>query len=155
MTNLLIEFLASFLIWLVFASLLVLWLIDGRIKKEQVLHAVFAFALAWAIAEVIKRLFPTERPFVLNGGDFLTFTKETSGAFPSGHSSAAFALATTIWLHDRKVGWLYMILALVIGAARVLANVHYPQDILGGALLGIIVAFVIERLHLFAFLTRK
>ncbi len=149
MNNLIIEFLASFLIWLLVAGLLVLWVIDGRIKKEQALHALAAFILAWVIADIIKRFFPTVRPFVINGSQSLVLFPETNGAFPSGHTSAAFGLAMTVWLHDRRVGLIFIALALVIGAARVLANVHYPVDILGGATVGIIVALAVEKLHLF------
>lgn len=148
MSNLVIEFLASFLIWLMFLGLLILWAIDGKIKKEQVLHALVASLFAWTLAEIIKRLIPTTRPFMVNGEMPLTLTVNNDGSFPSGHTSAAFALATTIWLHDRKVGWAYIIAALIVGAARVLANVHYPVDILAGAILGFVTAFGVERLHL-------
>lgn len=154
MTDGIITFLASFLIWFMFAGLILLWVIDGRIKREEALHALFSFFLAWAAAEIIKRAVPTERPFQINGFTPLTTTKPTDGAFPSGHTAAAFALSTTIWLHDKKVGWVYMILGLVVGAARILANVHYPVDILGGALVGILTAFLVEKVHLFALLAR-
>ena len=145
--NLIITFLASFLIWLMFAGLVVLWAIDGKIKKEQVIHALIASFLAWMIAQIIKRLLPYPRPFLINGKPPLTITSETDGSFPSAHAALAFGLATTIWLHDRKVGWLYLILACVIGIARVLANVHFPVDILGGDLVGIITSFAVEKIH--------
>ena len=154
MQSIIIEFLASFLIWLMFLGLLILWFIDGRIKKEQVLHALVASLVAWTLAEIIKRLIPTARPFIVNGEMPLTLTVQSDGSFPSGHTAAAFALATTIWLHDRKVGWAYIIAALIVGAARVLANVHYPVDILAGAILGILTAFSVEKVHLFSLLKK-
>jgi undecaprenyl-diphosphatase len=58
-------------------------------------------------------------------------------------------------MHDRKIGWFYLVGALVIGVARVLANVHYPIDILGGALIGTLVAVVVERAHLFQFFQKR
>lgn len=150
-----IEFLASFLVWFLFAGLLILWAIDGKIRKETVLHALVASLVAWVIAQVIKKIIPIARPFAVNGGEILTLTLPSDNAFPSGHAALAFALATTIWLHDRKIGWLYLILAAVVGAARVLANVHYPVDILGGSMVGILTSFAVERLHVYQFLTRK
>ena len=45
-TSIAITFAASFLIWLMFAGLLVLWIIDGKIKKEEALHALFASLIA-------------------------------------------------------------------------------------------------------------
>lgn len=156
--DIVITFFASFLIWLLFVGLLVLWLIDGRIKKEEVLHALLASLIAWVLAEVIKRFFPTLRPFQANGHQILTLTTPMDGSFPSGHSAASFALALTIWLHDRKTGWIFLIAALTIGIARVIGNVHYPVDILGGALVGVLVALAVEKLHvykLFSFLLKK
>lgn len=153
MINLVITFLASFLIWFMFAGLLVLWLIDGKIKREQVLHAILAVAFAWGIAQVVKALFPTVRPFELNDLTPLTLLPRKGGAFPSGHSAAAFALATTIWLHDKKVGLIYIISALTVGIARVLGNVHYPIDILGGAILGSATSFLAEKVHLKKFIS--
>jgi undecaprenyl-diphosphatase len=155
MMNLLITFLASFLIWLMFAGLLILWVIDGRIKREQVIHALLASFVAWIIAQTIKFLIPIPRPFLLNGKTPLTLTLDTDGTFPSAHAALAFGLSTTIWLHDRKIGWLYLISACIVGIARVLANVHYPIDVCGGALLGIFTSFVTEKVHMFKILKKR
>jgi undecaprenyl-diphosphatase len=145
--DLIVTFLASFFIYFLFAGLVILWFIDGKIKKEQVIHALLACLVAWTIATLIKHFFPTIRPFVLNGGDVDVILKPTDGAFPSEHTVIAFALAVTIFMHDRRVGWWFLVSALVIGVARVIANVHYPIDIVGGAFLGTIVAVIIEKIH--------
>lgn len=151
----LVTFFASVLIWILFAGLFVLWFIDGKIKKEQVLHALYASASAWLIAFLIKVLFPTIRPFVQNGQEVMTITVPGDAAFPSQHTTLAFALAVTIFMHDKKYGWLYLLSALLIGVARVVANVHYPADIFGGALLGTLTAVVIEKRHMFNFFSKK
>lgn len=145
--NFIITFLASFLIWFMFAGLLVLWVIDGKIKKEQVVHALIAAVSAWVIAQIIKEIFPTARPFELNNLTPLVLMPTNDSAFPSGHSALAFGMAVSLWLHDKKVGSLYVLSAFLIGLSRILANVHYPADILGGALLGSVVAIAIERVH--------
>lgn len=139
---------ASFLIWILFAGLFVLGFIDGKIKKEQVLHGLLAFVLAWVLAEILKDIFPTTRPFILNNETPQVLFPGNDGAFPSGHTASSFALALTIFRHDRKIGALYLALALLIGAARVLANVHYPVDILGGIILGALVSGLVAKVHL-------
>src|SRR3972149_4469485 len=103
----LITFLASILIWIIFAGLLVLWLVDGKIKKEQAIHAFLAAAFAWTIAELIKTLIPSIRPFKLNGFTPLTLTVPSDGAFPSSHTAAAFAAAITVFLHNKKLGLIF------------------------------------------------
>lgn len=154
MDDFVIEFFASFFIWFLYLGLVVLWFIDGKIKKEQVIHALVASMVAWIIAFLIKRYFPTVRPFITNGREIDVLMRPTDGAFPSEHTTLAFALAVTVYMHDRKVGWVFLISALAIGAARVLANVHYPIDILGGAFLGTLVAVVIEKIHFLQLINR-
>jgi len=154
MEDLIVMFFATFFIYFLFAGLIILWFIDGKIKKAQVIHAIFASLVALIIAILIKHFFPTPRPFIINGEDIDVFMRPDNAAFPSQHTIVAFAIAVTIFLHDRKVGWWFLISALVIGAARVIANVHYPVDIIGGAFLGTIVSVIVEKVH-FMDLVRK
>lgn len=148
MTGTAIEFFATFLIWILYAGLVVLWFIDGKIKKEQVIHALIAGGVAWTLTLAIKNIFPTLRPYMVNGLATGVLFTPTDGAFPSAHTAMAFSLAVTIFMHDGKIGWAYLIGALFIGVARVVANVHYPIDILGGALIGTSVALIIGKVHL-------
>jgi undecaprenyl-diphosphatase len=147
-TSIFVTFIASFLIWFMFGGLFILWVIDGRIKKEQVLHALLATLLAWVLAQMIKNLFPTPRPFEINGRLPFTLFVPSSSAFPSGHASAAFGLATSIWLHDKKLGVVFVVLAVLVGLGRVLSNVHYFLDIVGGLIIGISTAYTVQKLHL-------
>jgi undecaprenyl-diphosphatase len=155
MTDLVNVFTASFMIWILFAGLGVLWVIDGRIKKEQVIHALLACLIAWLIAVFIKNFFPTVRPFMVNGNEIKVIIPPTDGAFPSAHTVVAFAVAVTVFMHNKRVGWIFLVWAFVIGTARVIANVHYPIDIVGGAFLGTIVAVLVEKVHLFKLLTKR
>ena len=147
MSEALIRFLASFLIWLMFGGLLALWIFDGRVKKEQALHAFVVTLLAWVITQMLKSLLPTTRPFLLNGEPSLTLLAHNDGSFPSSHSAVAFSLATALWLHNKRLGFFYFLAAFLVGLGRVLANVHYLLDIVVGGLLGALVAVVINRLH--------
>ena len=147
MSEILITFFASFLIWFMFGGLFVLWVIDGKIKREQVIHALVAFSLAWIISDIIKKIFPTLRPFEVTGSIPLTIIARGDGSFPSGHTASSFALATTIFLHNRRVGIGFLVAAGIVGIGRILSNVHYPVDIAGGAIIGIIISLLIEKVH--------
>ena len=54
-----------------------------------------------------------------------------------------FALATAIYFYDRRFGWFLFVLGALVGIGRVAGGVHYPTDILGGAILGIIVGWLV------------
>ena len=149
-----ITFLASFLIWVMFAALLALWIVDGRIQKKQVVHAILATLVAFFVSQLIKELFPTIRPFILYGLSPQTITARGDAAFPSGHTAVAFGLATSIWPHHKKAGTIFAISAALVGIGRVLGNVHYLWDILGGAFVGVVVALIIDRLEVFEAISR-
>lgn len=70
--------------------------------------------------------------------DIMAYENERYQSFPSGHTSNAFALATTVTLNTRK--WQLAIPSYVwaatVGYSRLHLGVHYPSDVLCGALLG-------------------
>jgi undecaprenyl-diphosphatase len=69
-----------------------------------------------------------------------------SGAFPSGHASAAFACATVLaWASPRLTAPAF-VLAAAIAVSRVYVGVHWPLDVLGGAALGVVVATALLKL---------
>jgi undecaprenyl-diphosphatase len=150
-----ITFLASIFIWLMFFGLIVLWFVDGKIKKATVIHAIFSCLLAYSITELIKTFFPTVRPFQFDGGFPLTLTIPSDSAFPSSHTAVGFALAITILRHDKKIGILYLIMAGIVGIARIMAYVHYPVDIIAGAAIGIIMSELTSGKHFVRLLNRN
>ncbi len=149
MSHWLITFLASFLVWFMIASLFFLGYRDGKLKRELALHALLAGFIAWSTAQLIKRFYHTPRPFEINGHTPLTLFANPDGSFPSGHTALAFALATSVLLHHRHLGLIFITAALLVGTGRVLSNVHYPIDILAGAAIGTTTALLLHQFHRF------
>lgn len=128
-------------------GLIVLWFYDGKKWKEIALHAFFASVVAWILAEVVKEIIPVLRPFQMTGYPPLTITFHTDPSFPSGHAAISFAMAASVWFHDKKVGVIYLVGAVLVSLGRVLTNVHFPIDVIAGSILGIGSAVLVDKLH--------
>ncbi|MFH0806467.1 MAG: phosphatase PAP2 family protein [Candidatus Brennerbacteria bacterium] len=87
------------------------------------------------LTELIRYFVERPRPFVALGFEPLVEQSMTY-AFPSGHAAIFFALALAVWFIDRKWGYWFGGLALINGLARVIAGVHWPTDIVAGAVVG-------------------
>src|SRR4030042_5053145 len=156
MLNSIILFFASIWIWVMYVFLIVIWFRGKKITREQIIHAVIISFIAWGVAEMVKDILPSSlRPFQINGYPPLTLTVPSDSAFPSAHSAAAFGLAVAIFLYDKKIGILYLLGALFVSLGRIFSNVHYPIDILGGAVLGAFIALISENIHFEKLLRRK
>lgn len=124
-------------------------------KKGEILLAFFSGSLAWVLARLMKLCIHTSRPFDAFS-DVQSLFPESGYAFPSGHATFYFALALSIYFSHKKAGYFFMALAFIISIARVAGGVHFPIDILGGIVLGKLVALAIEYLYpRFAYLRGK
>ncbi|TSC88145.1 MAG: Bacitracin transport permease protein BCRC [Microgenomates group bacterium Gr01-1014_16] len=134
----------NYLLIIMYTALTVSW---WKKRREALVHALLSSLLAWIIAGFIKDIFPTPRPFIENG--LMPFGRIglDNGSFPSAHASAAFAFGVSAFMHDGPIGIAMLIGSFLIGLARVVGNVHYPIDIIGGAVVGTLVAYFVFRSH--------
>lgn len=86
----------------------------------------------------LKGITHRERPYIAYPGLIVGKSGETDYSFPSGHSSVAFATATSLTLSFHK--WYVAVpayaYAATVGYSRMYLGVHYPSDVLAGALVG-------------------
>ena len=140
----LIIFCASYLAYLLVAFFVVLVVFSQysrREKWELLLVAGTASVIArLGVTELIRFFYHHPRPFVVlpNVHQLLT---DNSWSFPSGHATFFFALATAVYLYNKQWGIGFFIVATLISVTRVIAGVHYPSDIIGGAIIGAFVAY--------------
>lgn len=112
---------------------------EGRV--ENFVCACLAAALGFAAEYLIGFLWFRPRPFVaLTGVVKLIEKSALEKSFPSGHATVSFAIAFAIFLRNKRWGWALIALAAFVSVSRVVVGVHYPSDILGGAVLGYLVA---------------
>jgi undecaprenyl-diphosphatase len=104
----------------------------------------FTAAGASAAFYVIKKIINEPRPIVMLHGRLHQRVVETGPGFPSGHETAATALALTLWfVLSPKWRWLSVVWILAVAFSRLYLGVHTPADIVGGFAVGLMaVCFV-------------
>ncbi|MFH1582227.1 MAG: phosphatase PAP2 family protein [bacterium] len=96
------------------------------------------------ITEIIRLVWERPRPFIENNVN-LILEHSPLASFPSGHASLFFAVSTVIYLYNKKAGILFFIASFLISISRVFAGIHWPADIIAGALVGIFSGWLIVR----------
>ena len=104
-------------------------------------------ATAWLLARLGQYFFPIDRPFVVGlGKQWLPHA--ASPGFPSNHASVVFGFATAVALTAGRWYWASLALAaaVLVAWSRVYLGLHFPSDVLAGALVGAASAWVACRL---------
>jgi len=143
-------FLAKYLSYFLISFLLAWLSWDFLFRKERYLKTIKIISLSLGaalfsrliITEIIRWFYYRPRPFVAEQVNQLLEHSATS-SFPSGHAAFFFALSAVIYLHNKKTGWAFFAASFLIVLARVFVGIHYPLDILAGALIGIFFGWLI------------
>lgn len=92
---------------------------------------------------ILKIIIARPRPYMHEESVFYQFwllvgqKVESDLSFPSGHATAAFAAMVPLFiLCDKKVSWLALLFAVLMGISRIYLCVHYPTDVIGGLIVG-------------------
>jgi len=139
------------------ASFWALWLqpTDGQARREMLITLLFAVVLSLILNRLLSIIVPFRvRPMYELGIGFRAplydepprYDLEGWSAFPSDHATFYFALTTGFWLLSRRLGMIFAVFSILWGTLpRVYFGVHYPSDVLVGALIGIGVTIALER----------
>ena len=114
---------------------------EGRV--ENLWHVCWTFVLAEITTYLIRFFWHRPRPFVtLDHITKLINVPATEASWPSGHATAAFALAFGLFMHNRKWGYPMIALAVIVSLSRVYVGVHYPSDIIAGCVVAFFAAAI-------------
>ena len=95
---------------------------------------------------ILKNIVARTRPYDVNTALEIITKRPTDYSFPSGHTLVAIESAFSIFFYNKKWGTAAIVLAVLIGLSRLYLYVHYPTDVLAGALLGFFTAFAAKKL---------
>src|SRR5580765_5437280 len=112
--------------------------------KEAGWQSLIAHGLAAATANILKHVIGRPRPKFMHAGNLEFSPASGSGwdSFPSGHASAAFAVATVLAIKFPRTKWPILAVAAVIAASRIVRGSHYLTDAAGGAAIGCVMGMI-------------
>jgi undecaprenyl-diphosphatase len=127
-----------------------LWLLarPGAARKWKLAcgSALASAAVALLTNQVIAHVWARPRPYAAHADATLFSAPSHDPSFPSDHASAAFAIGGAVLLYDRVVGAVFLAAATLVATGRVVTGVHYPADVVAGALVGTAAALLVARL---------
>lgn len=132
------------MIWIVATILL---LIPKKTRKAGIVSAAALLGSLLFNNMLIKNIVQRQRPYVTLETLKIIIPRPSDFSFPSGHSAASFAAAASFYrLLPQKFGIPAIVLAALIAFSRLYVGVHYPTDVLAGALMGIALSYFAQYL---------
>ena len=107
-------------------------------RDERFWRVLLAPAISFVFVSMIRHYIDAPRPYEVKEIDPI-IKKETKGnSFPSRHVFAAFVIATTVYFVSKPLGILLMFAGFLLAVLRVIGGVHFPRDVIVGAIIGIV-----------------
>jgi undecaprenyl-diphosphatase len=135
-------------VWLVLLGALAA--LGGRVGRWAALAGLVAVVVGLASSEVLKSIVMQPRPFVSLPDVRLLISPPSSYSFPSVNATYAFAASSGASLMARRLlgrlpvwGWGILVLAVAVSYSRVYVGVHYPGDVLSGAIIGTSIGWLV------------
>ncbi len=133
-------------IWIL---IVIVFILIKRYRKMGVTMAISLFMNFLVVNCFLKPIFNRSRPFevsqeILNS---IMISLPQDNSFPSGHTSAAFAVAMVCYLCNKKIGSFLICFAFLMGLSRLYFSVHFPTDVIFGVIIGIFTSIVAYKIY--------
>ncbi|HHP1041833.1 TPA: undecaprenyl-diphosphatase [Bacillus thuringiensis] len=133
-------FLAEYMVYFLGLIIMAYWFTQSRKNKMMIIQAMFAFVTAELIGKLVGKLHLNYQPFAVLSNVNKLVDHAVDNSFPSDHTILFFSICFSFWLVRKKTGWVWLLLAFCVAISRIWVGVHYPFDVVTGALIGIISA---------------
>lgn len=133
---------ARFIIYLTFLLMFVFVFKGGITERKAMILAILTIPIIIVLIKGIHLFFYESRPFI-NYQISPLIPYEDDASFPSGHTSIISAIAFSYIYLKSKWAPVFLLLAIWVGLSRIYVGVHYPLDILGGIVVGIVSVVIV------------
>lgn len=126
-------------LWIALAIVL---LVMGKTRRIGITSAVALIITFLTVNLGIKNIVARVRPYEVIDGLTNLVEKQHDFSFPSGHAAHAFAVGVVIFIMmPKKIGVPVLIISILMAYSRLYIGVHYPTDVIAGAIIGTVIAF--------------
>lgn len=142
----LVIFAAQYLYLLVIViGILFVLFAKSSVRKSLLLLSAVSLPISFVIGKLLEHVITSPRPFMVEHVQPLIL-HAAGNSFPSSHTLLAMAVASIVFVYNKKLGVFSAVLALLVGVSRVIAKLHYPQDILGSIAIAVGVTYLSWRI---------
>jgi undecaprenyl-diphosphatase len=139
------KFIAEYLVIMLVMGIVFYWFSGPKNNRIMVICGSFTFLLAEIVGKLAGKLYSNNQPFAELENVNKLMGHEIDNSFPSDHTILFFAFCISFYLFKRKTGLLWVIAAFLVGFSRIWVGVHYPADVIAGAVISIIAALFVYR----------
>lgn len=132
---------------LLFIGIALVMLFFKKTRKCGILMLISMLVCSLLNNVMVKNIVKRPRPFTSYSTLIPLIPPPGQYSFPSGHTAAAFSCMTVLFFTHRKYAYAGILLATIMGFSRIYVGVHYPSDVIAGAVIGIVTACVIGYIY--------
>jgi len=115
---------------------LILAFLTTNLTRQTAIASAISLAISHIPVHLIKKLYPRKRPYLIIDKSKFPIKALRDHSFPSGHTTAIFSVIIPFVLYMPTLSILLITIGLSVGISRIFLGLHYPSDVMAGALLG-------------------
>lgn len=138
-------FIAEYMVFFLAIAIIIFWFTRIHKNRMMVICGTITFVLAELIGKLVGKVHSNNQPFAELPNVNKLIEKAVNNSFPSDHTILFFSFCVTFWLFSKKLGYLWVVLAFLVGISRIWVGVHYPADVIVGAIISIVAALIVYK----------
>ncbi|MBF0840365.1 MULTISPECIES: undecaprenyl-diphosphatase [Mammaliicoccus] len=131
-------FFAKYMKYFLLFGIIMYWFTRKRENRIMIISSMFAFVVAEVFGAIAGAIHSNNQPFAELSNVNQLIGHAIDNSFPSDHAIEFFSICITFLLFKKNLRYVWLAIAILVSISRVWVGVHYPADILVGAILGII-----------------
>ncbi|MEH6943845.1 undecaprenyl-diphosphatase [Bacillus sp. JJ722] len=136
---------AEYTVYFLVVSVILFWFTRSSRNRIMIISAGISFILAEIIGKTAGLLYSNQQPFAELSNVNKLIEKTVGNSFPSDHTILFFTFCFSFFFFKTRFKYIWIILAFSVGLSRILVGVHYPYDVMTGAIIGIATSFICFR----------